>query len=225
MLPTYFMTCSTRHAWITRNLKGSSDLEVDNHGGTGVHLSTFVVVVGRSSSSSRSQSSSSVNMPGTGRVDIDQFPYKDRIPNIIMEYLDGWNDVVPDGNCGFRVVADVFQMGEDNYALVRQMYNEIASNRDDYRHVYGQDLDSSLWRIRWGGGPCGQNHWFDVPLDLFAVANIYKCAVMHFGLGLYSQAYIPCTTVLPWCSHATVTRLVRESAIAFLGSSHRHFIQ
>ncbi|XP_021747181.1 uncharacterized protein LOC110713021 [Chenopodium quinoa] len=181
---------------------------------------------GRTSSSSGSQTSSSVNMPGTGRMDIEHFPYKDRIPNIMMPFLDGWNDVVADGNCGFRVVADVFQMGEDNYGLVRQlMYSEIASNRAVYRHVYGQDLDRSLQRIRWGGGRCGQNHWFDAPLDLFAVANIYKCAVMHFGLGLHGRAYYPCTTVLPWCSRETVTRPVREVAIGFLGPSYRHFIR
>jgi hypothetical protein len=143
-----------------------------------------------------------------------------------MPYLEGWNDVVGDGNCGFRVVADVFQMGEDNYGLVRQlMYSEIASNRNVYRHVYQDDLDGALRRIRWGGGPCGQNHYFDAPLDLFAVANIYKCAVMHFGLGLHSQAYYPCTTVLPWRSRETVTTPVREVAIAFLGSSYRHFIR
>ncbi|XP_021754739.1 uncharacterized protein LOC110720042 [Chenopodium quinoa] len=181
---------------------------------------------GRTSSSSGSQSSSSVNMPGTGRMDIEHFPYKDRIPNIMMPFLDGWNDVIADGNCGFRVVADVFQMGEDNYGLVRQlMYSEIASNRDVYGHVYGEDLDRSLQRIRWGGGPCDQNHWFDAPLDLFAVANIYKCAVMHFGLGLHSRAYYPCTTVLPWCSRETVTRPVRDVAIGFLGPSYRHFIR
>ena len=143
-----------------------------------------------------------------------------------MSYLEGWNDVIGDGNCGFRVVADVFQMGEDNYGLVRQlMYSEIASNRNVYRHVYQDDLDGALRRIRWGGGPCGENHYFDAPLDLFAVANIYKCAVMHFGLGVHSQAYYPCTTVLPWRSRETVTTPVRELAIAFLGSSYRHFIR
>ena len=159
----------------------------------------------------------------SGRIDVDDFPYVDRVPGIILPFLEQWNDVRADGNCGFRCVADVFHGGQDNWFYARRaISNEIGAN-PIYEHVYYDGLVRARQRIDWGGGPCGENHYMETWTDLFPIANFYKCAVMCFSLGTGGSLY-PCITVLPWESPSTMTKLCTELIIAHLGS-YRHYIR
>jgi len=141
-----------------------------------------------------------------------------------MPFLERWNDVRPDGNCGFRCVADVFHGGEDNWQLARRsISNEIAANPSIYEHVYYDGVGQARHRINWGGGPCGENHYMETWTDLFPIANFYKCAVIFFSLGTGGSLY-PCLTILPWESSPTVTRPCGELIVAHLGT-YAHYIR
>ncbi|XP_057249021.1 uncharacterized protein LOC125495024 [Beta vulgaris subsp. vulgaris] len=75
----------------------------------------------------------------------DPFPYADNVPDIIIPFIVGWNDVLGDGNCGFRCVADAFNGGEDRWPHARQhLYNEISMKKI-YR-MFMEDESTSIER-------------------------------------------------------------------------------
>ncbi|KAL2926881.1 Tol-Pal system protein TolB [Bienertia sinuspersici] len=110
----------------------------------------------------------------------------EHVPGIILPHITAFKDVVADGNCGFRVVADAFQGSEQNWGQVRHfLANEIRSH-SLYSRIYGgpEFVDAALQYITWTGGRCGEEHWMEVSTDLFAIANCYKCIIFFFGYGL-----------------------------------------
>jgi len=128
----------------------------------------------------------------SGRVDVDNFPYNDRLPGIILPFLERWNDVRADGNCGFRCVADVFHGGQENWSYVRRAISNEISAHAIYETVYFGHVREARQRIDWGGGVCGEDHYMEVWSDLFPIANFYKCAVMYFAVGTDGSRVLLC---------------------------------
>jgi hypothetical protein len=128
------------------------------------------------------------------------FPYLDHVPHAIRRFIIGWNDVHPDGNCGFRCVADAFhQEGQNDWARARTVIrNELAANWPTYSPIYGgpERIAMALTRITHRAGGCGQDHWFQTIVDMFPVACAYNCAVILYTVGESGSLY-GCCTVLP----------------------------
>uniref|UniRef100_A0A803L9G5 Protein FAR1-RELATED SEQUENCE n=2 Tax=Chenopodium quinoa TaxID=63459 RepID=A0A803L9G5_CHEQI len=142
---------------------------------------------------------------GGGR-DISDFPYLYGLPDIIKPFVEDWNNVMGDGNCGFRCVADFFLGGQDNWIQARYLIvNEVKANRPEYIHLYHGGLDQAIDRITWNGGHCGANHYMDLPDDLYPIANFWNCAVMVYGVGPRGELY-SCMTVLPLRAPSTDDR-------------------
>ncbi|KAL2940427.1 Protein FAR1-RELATED SEQUENCE 5 [Bienertia sinuspersici] len=160
----------------------------------------------------------------SGEMETDEFPYRHLLPAIILDTIVAWNDVLGDGNCGFRCVANRFHGGQEHWRLVRRLIgNEIGANTV-YQQVYWNGLDAARQRIEWGGDSCTAEHYMEVPSDLWAIANLYKCAVMLFGVIDPRRSIMPCVTVLPWKVDTTTTQPLPELVIAHLGD-YRHYIR
>ncbi|XP_048502954.1 uncharacterized protein LOC104896805 [Beta vulgaris subsp. vulgaris] len=154
------------------------------------------------------------------------FPYKDNIPDIIIPFIVGWNDVLGDGNCGFRCVANAFNGGEDRWPHARQnLYNEI-SMRQVYEFVYGgrEYVDLARIRIRHTQGPTRRDHWMESVADLYVVATLYNCVVMYFTVA-ESGSLWGCCTILPLIATYMVTRPCYEFVIVHLGARNQHYIR
>ncbi|KAL2897234.1 Protein FAR1-RELATED SEQUENCE 5 [Bienertia sinuspersici] len=150
----------------------------------------------------------------SGEMETDEFPYRHLLPAIILDTIVAWNDVLGDGNCGFRC----------HWRLVRRLIgNEIGANTF-YQQVYWNGLNAARQRIEWGGDSCTAEHYMEVPSDLWAIANLYKCAVMLFGVIGPRRSIMPCVTVLPWKVDTTTTQPLPELVIAHLGD-YRHYIR
>ena len=105
----------------------------------------------------------------------NEFPYRDRVPGLILPYLNGWNDVRGDGNCGFRCVANAFHGNENEWPMVRRtLFNEINSYHIIYRQVYFDGLVEAINRINWRGASCGEQHYMECVANLFPIANFYR---------------------------------------------------
>ena len=166
------------------------------------------------------------NAGGSCNINREQFPYYDHIPYLIFPFMEGWNDVRGDGNCGFRCVADAYHGGEENYLLARRVIaNELAANSVDYAAIYGghQYVIEAVRRITWEGGRCDANHWMEVVFDLFPIANLYNCAIMLYSYGnnrSITQSY----TVLPTRVPQLITAPTSELHIAHL-ANYGHYIR
>ncbi|XP_021725921.1 uncharacterized protein LOC110693105 [Chenopodium quinoa] len=154
--------------------------------------------------------------------------YAHLLPGPILPYITGWNDVIGDGNCGFRCVAAFFMGDQEQWRLARQfMDNEITGYPHLYRRIYYEagGLDFEIQRIRWSGGPCGERHWMVAFQDLYVIATLYNATVICYGIGQTPTSYYPCITVLPLRAPDNGTAPTREFVIATVGGSHFILLQ
>lgn len=155
-------------------------------------------------------------------MSIDDYWYTRELPSIILPFIDRLVDVIGDGNCGFRVVADWFKNDQNEWPLVREMIaNEVAA-KPLYRRVYFADFEGAVQRIRWDDGPVGEDHWMQVMSDLFPIAQIWNVAVSLFYV--LDGNLSACVTILPWHRPSTVTRPTGELAIGYI-PSRRHYVR
>ena len=135
-------------------------------------------------------------------------------------------DVLGDGNCGFRVVADYVFGDEEQWRVTRVcVANEILANRALYEQIYFEGVDAGYRRIMWSGGACLSDHWMTVVDDLFPIANVFNAAVMLFGYGGGGNSLFSCCTVLPMRVTSSSTGPAKEIVIGHLGESYKHYIR
>ena len=82
-------------------------------------------------------------------MNINDFPYIDRVPAFMLPFLEGWFDPIGDGNCGFRVVADLFLGDQEQWIIARTMVaNEMSVHPNVYSRMYADQLENEIRRIR-----------------------------------------------------------------------------
>lgn len=54
-------------------------------------------------------------------MSIDLIPpgFKEWLPQFMLQYIRGYCDVIPDGNCGFRCAAEFFLGDQERYGEIR----------------------------------------------------------------------------------------------------------
>ncbi|CAO2819273.1 unnamed protein product [Amaranthus hypochondriacus] len=191
-----------------------SNIQSDN-----IHLR-----VGIGSSSTRLKSTAPYAPAINKMLTLDSFLYREYLPAIMDPYLEGWLNVKADGNCGFRVVADAFHGGEDNWAHARRsMYNALGFDTI-YDRLYGgqQEVREAMNRILWDNSVqnAPSEHWMTSIQDLFVIATFYNCVVIYFSFGA-TPAF---RTILPLRALSGIQRPYGELAIAHCGT-HPHYIR
>ncbi|XP_021749470.1 uncharacterized protein LOC110715209 [Chenopodium quinoa] len=146
---------------------------------------------------------------GGNGFNIEQCRYAHLLPEPILAYITGWNDVIGDGNCGFRCVAAFFMGDQEQWRLARQfMANEITGYLHLYRRIY---YETGGLNFRY---------------------NVFVGAVPQWGKtldgslsGFTPTSYYPCVTVLPLRAPDNATAPTREIVIATVGGSHFILLQ
>lgn len=65
-------------------------------------------------------------------------PSVNEFPVALQSYIHHIKDVAPNGNCGFRAIADLMGFGENGWLQVRKdMLNELHLKMEHYSHLYG----------------------------------------------------------------------------------------
>ncbi|GER30964.1 OTU-like cysteine protease family protein [Striga asiatica] len=183
--------------------------------------------VGRTSTSSCAPTSSSSQDPtDTFETDFFQYQHRGRIPYVVHSYVQSYLDVTPDGNCGFRVVASYIYRDQQKWDVARRnIANEIAANIHLYAPFYWDGVDVAIDRIRWDGGPCGEEHWMNATGDLFAIVTLFNAVVVLLSYGPNDNNMgMASMTVFPIHAPSTATRPDCEIVIGHLGS-YAHFIR
>ncbi|XP_050225337.1 uncharacterized protein LOC126674851 [Mercurialis annua] len=134
-------------------------------------------------------------------------------------------DVIGDGNCGFRVVAD-YVYGDHNMSGLtrRNIANKLACNRDLYKRLSTDGIDQTIARIRWERGSCTSGHWIQVANDLFLIATLLNTAIILLQGGTSSKSRRGSYTVFPLHASELDTRRLIEMVTLNLGS-YSHFIR
>ncbi|KAI5650551.1 hypothetical protein M9H77_36556 [Catharanthus roseus] len=130
-----------------------------------------------------------------------------------------WKNVIADGKCGYRVVADFVFGDEHQWPEVRRgMLYELEHSTNLYVNLVGskEHVNELIHRINWlVDGPAPYAHWFETPDSLYIVANAFNLYVILI-------AQLGSTTVLPLYSYSD--RPEGTLVIGFL-TEERHFIQ
>ncbi|KAD5803104.1 hypothetical protein E3N88_14464 [Mikania micrantha] len=126
------------------------------------------------------------------------------IPSMLHCYVSNIQDVMPDGNCGFRSVAVGLGFNENQWGFVRQqLLQEVDTNREAYRYVFNS-VDSNLYEavrhsINWFDiRPAPEEHWMLMPYTGLVVAQ-------RFGMIVHLISQEGCITFFPlWLAPSTI---------------------
>lgn len=138
--------------------------------------------------------------------------YFDSFPIRLRPYIVGVKDVASDGNCGFRAVANVIGIGEDNWSLVRK---ELESHFDDYSRLYGNDdmVHELIHSLSHFDGSASREYWMTMPNMGHVIASRYKIILVHL-----SQQQ--CLTFLPLWDEPLAIASHKIVAIGFVNGCH-----
>ncbi|XP_076954280.1 uncharacterized protein LOC143628628 [Bidens hawaiensis] len=111
--------------------------------------------------------------------------YKDLIPSWSYPYIARIIDVKPDGNCGFRAIAEGLGMGQKSWSKVRvAMKNEMDRNPDWWRARLNTEQPEFFERARnhlefyETVKDAPRNRWFQLPAHGYMVAQAFNCVLI-----------------------------------------------
>ncbi|KAI5667008.1 hypothetical protein M9H77_16861 [Catharanthus roseus] len=147
------------------------------------------------------------------------FPYTNGFPAFIYPFISNWKNVIGDGNCGYRVVAD-FVFGDEHQwpEVRRRMLYELEHSTNLYVNLVGSKecVNELIHMIHWPvDGPAPYAHWFETSYSLYIIANAFNlCVILIAQLGSM--------TMLPLYSYSD-----RPEGTLIIGllTEERYFIQ
>ncbi|XP_057511590.1 protein NLP6-like [Actinidia eriantha] len=143
--------------------------------------------------------------------------YIDCFPASLRPYIRHVKDVAFDGNCGFRAIAGLMNIDEeDGWVQVRRdLLTELNSHVDDYKSMYeGQEMINELTHhLSWFDGLSGKDRWMTMPDMGHIIASCYNVV-------LYLLSHQQCLTFLPLRSVPIPAASRREIAIGFVNNNH-----
>ena len=143
--------------------------------------------------------------------------YIDCFPASLRPYILHVKDVALDGNCGFRAIAGLMNIGEeDGWVQVRRdLLTELNSHVDAYKSMYeGQEMINELThRLSWFDGCSGKDRWMTMPDMGHLIASCYNVVLYHLS-------HQQCLTFLPLRSVPIPAASRREIAIGFVNDNH-----
>nr|KAJ0213308.1 hypothetical protein LSAT_V11C400163230 [Lactuca sativa] len=120
----------------------------------------------------------------------DPFPMKS-IPDVFHDYIDKIQDVLGDGNCGFRAVAVNPGHNEDQWLYIRQqLLEELQSQFYAYQQAFTDGFNEVYKSLCWFESPTYLRHWIFMPLTGYLIAN-------EFGVIVHCLSHEQSTTCFP----------------------------
>ncbi|CAI9115800.1 OLC1v1016795C1 [Oldenlandia corymbosa var. corymbosa] len=161
---------------------------------------------------------------------IYEYVVLERIVPCMIPYINGYVDVLGDGNCGFRVVASHLFGSEHQWHNARRIgANELEKRSDLYDFFFERDIPKHVHHIRWYESPCSEDHYMITFMDLLMYAIRFNMVIFLYRHGVRSQNMnTSSSTILPLIaprgSNGPLTGPVREITIAHLGD-YKHYIR
>ena len=109
----------------------------------------------------------------------------DSFPQGLRPYIHHVKDVAADGNCGFRVVADLIGLGEDNWIQVRSdLIDELKSHFDDYTQIfkYASRSDEILQSLSYFESNPSNYYWMTFPEAGYLIASKYNVVLIFLSI-------------------------------------------
>ncbi|PSS11213.1 hypothetical protein CEY00_Acc15555 [Actinidia chinensis var. chinensis] len=143
-------------------------------------------------------------------------PYIDCFPASLRPYIRHVNNVAFDGNCGFRAIAGLMNIGEDDgwVQVRRDLLTELNLHVDDYKIMYGQQrIDELTQCLSWFDGFPEMDRWMTMPDMGHLIASRYNVVLYHLSNK-------QCLTFLPLRSLPIPAASRREITIGFVNNNH-----
>ena len=120
------------------------------------------------------------------------FRYQNQMPRQTTHFIRGWSNVISDGNCGFRVIAQLQYNDQDRWRDVRQdLMEELLTHRNMYNAEMGEARATEIANsLNWFAGPCNQPWWYTLP-DMGCLTATKYQRVLSCYSELGSLTYLP----------------------------------
>ena len=119
--------------------------------------------------------------------------YLEEFPDTMQSYITSIVDVADDGNCGYRAIAALMGMGENNFMVIRRdVLDELALNRQLYTRLHGgvDEYEKIYHAIDYFSSNAPFENWMSI-LDIgYLIATRYNIVLYHFSRQI-------CLTFLP----------------------------
>ncbi|XP_038704751.1 uncharacterized protein LOC120000703 [Tripterygium wilfordii] len=154
------------------------------------------------------------------RINYSVDGYVCQFPPILQDYIKQVEDVIPNGNCGFRAIAVCLRLGEDAWATIRyNLMEELNTFWDQYVAIFGSEerayhIQNSLnFFATDRGAPV--EHWMTMPDMSLLIASRYN-VILHVLSQLQSLTYLPLRSTPP--------PLYQHVAIAIGHVNNNHYV-
>ncbi|XP_039004661.1 uncharacterized protein LOC120131839 [Hibiscus syriacus] len=150
--------------------------------------------------------SQSFTRPGSER-------FLKQLPQIFRHYLTGLQDVIGDGNCGFRSVAVALGLSEDQWPRIRSdLVRELDVNQQKYKYIFGTTDYKKIYKTVQLAGK-----WMEMPNTGLIIASAYNRVVISLANGGNVGG---CTTIFPLWSSPPQSEPHGTIVIAHVNDNH-----
>ncbi|KAM0017110.1 putative Zinc finger, SWIM-type, MULE transposase domain, FHY3/FAR1 family [Helianthus debilis subsp. tardiflorus] len=112
------------------------------------------------------------NIPYSSFQSFFMHPLMEEIPKIFHPYVTHIEDVVGDGNCGFRAIAACLRYGEDQWLYVKgQLLHELLDAYIGYETVLTSGISEVHLSLLFSQSPAPRQHWMVMPETGILIAN------------------------------------------------------
>ncbi|CAG8781003.1 16991_t:CDS:2 [Cetraspora pellucida] len=119
----------------------------------------------------------------TFHKDVDM--YEDIVPMFMKEFILNYINVHGDGNCGFRAIAVLLEMSEDEWPTVRRtIFDELINRKAHYTQLFIEgenEYNTVVSIVQWEKGSCSVENWMLMPSFGYPIANAFKRPVHYFS--------------------------------------------
>ncbi|KAD3640172.1 hypothetical protein E3N88_29395 [Mikania micrantha] len=119
-------------------------------------------------------------------------PLMKEIPVVFHPYITNIQNVIGDGNCGFRSIPICLGLSEDQWAQIRhELLEELLQNQDQYKKVFHGDFNLIQQSLDFEGTSFApQKNWLIMPDSGVLIAIRYR-VIVHFLSKLESSTCFP----------------------------------
>ncbi|XP_012842034.1 PREDICTED: uncharacterized protein LOC105962277 [Erythranthe guttata] len=143
---------------------------------------------GRGRGSGRSSDESTANQnrtPMPRKKPGDELNFRSYIPGFVAGSIVSYANVIADGNCGYRCVAEAVFRDQNRWSRVRRdLIADMYEHFGTYASQNGQD-EVIRWieKCDWQEGPCSRDKWMSFPDMGMSIATKYNAALVLYAIG------------------------------------------
>ncbi|XP_052210141.1 uncharacterized protein LOC127813254 [Diospyros lotus] len=145
--------------------------------------------------------------------------YDDSFPPNVQYFIHNIMNVDSDGHCGFRAIAALLGMSEQNWGDIRlNLIEELHVFRAEYSQLYGSNMrvDELMHALSCFESVAPPQHWMTLPDMGHLIASKYNVVLIHLSR-------LQCLTYLPLRSVPPPSLQHRIISIGFVNDCH--FVQ